>query len=188
MHYVARLEHNKGTDLHIVLDRPRLGPSNRLARRLGSHRILTVQVKDIFCFRGDTLTEFGMTPLVINGRVFRAWYAHDQNIAYVQTKEIPKVVEGKIVGVVPDPDVNSKEFTFKEILYMHNKLTVNEKQARCQPVVSFKHYSLLIMGIDHDEVCLTWTACDVHLGARGITEGGLHKGGRRHQYVDVYQS
>lgn len=75
------------------------GRSNRFARFFGSRRLVQISVhKDIIYKHMDALMMFLTKGLVINGRVFRAFFAKDNNVYLTETAETyerrPNPVEG----------------------------------------------------------------------------------------------
>lgn len=73
---------------HLVLDAPELGPSNRFLRRFGSWNFMKVKVpKQVLSQPNNGLLDFFRRPLVINGQVYRAYYAKESNVFLFRTNE-----------------------------------------------------------------------------------------------------
>ncbi|KAF7973846.1 hypothetical protein HWV62_14138 [Athelia sp. TMB] len=87
--FSGRLKNN-GTraapEFSVVLDAPGLGPSCRFLRRFGSWNFMKVKVTKA-CQQDSGLVEFFSRPFVINGKVFRAFYAKDSNVFMLRTNE-----------------------------------------------------------------------------------------------------
>ncbi|KAI0737583.1 RNA dependent RNA polymerase-domain-containing protein, partial [Daedaleopsis nitida] len=131
VHFTAKLvASSKGPDeFSFVLARPALGSSNRFMRRRGSKRFIRVLIqKDALMRKGDKLSEFFRRPLVINGAVFRAFFAKEQNVFYVRTDEVVRGF-GQDLRVVPArPSAQNREWSFLRFIKWHNDYQLNQDQ------------------------------------------------------------
>ncbi|KAF9068844.1 RNA dependent RNA polymerase-domain-containing protein [Rhodocollybia butyracea] len=74
-----------------VLEKPILGPSNKIKRRFGSSSVLRVKInKDRFYGKdgGEMLVQLFKRPFVIWHHVFRSFYAKDDTVFLFRTNEI----------------------------------------------------------------------------------------------------
>ena len=83
---------NSKNGFHVVLDRPELGFSSRFARRFGSSRFLTLSIPKSLQYIRDAkkrerLRTFLMSPMIVNGGVYRAFFSREGNVFLVRTDE-----------------------------------------------------------------------------------------------------
>ncbi|EED84473.1 predicted protein [Postia placenta Mad-698-R] len=117
----------------LRLDRPVLGSSNLFARRFGSRKFIRVRMsKDIYMgpdkkAREELLMQFFQRPFVINGFVYKAFYAKEQNVFLFQTNEFwdgNRICDPKPISLSP----LHRELSFIEFINFHNDLTRNKDQ------------------------------------------------------------
>ncbi|KAI0777795.1 RNA dependent RNA polymerase-domain-containing protein [Trametes elegans] len=129
VHFTARMQKDKKGVLHLYLDRPVLGSSNRFARRFGSRRFVRVRVhKDLMMkAEGDELREYFQRPFIIGGTIFRAFYAKEQNVFLFRTNE--EIVKVGDTFTIKTPSCRSRdELSLEEFLRWHNDLHLNSEQ------------------------------------------------------------
>lgn len=74
-----------------MLEKPSLGPSNKIQRRFGSQSVLRMKVHSKFFYaRQNNLVAYFKRPLVIWGYVFRAFFSKDNTVFFFQTNEEAK--------------------------------------------------------------------------------------------------
>lgn len=90
--FTMRLHAAKDGKFHFILEHPVLGPSSRFTRTYGSAWLIRVRIaKDIFS-RSDLsekLRTLLVKPLILNGLIFRFFYANKDHNAYLMaTNEV----------------------------------------------------------------------------------------------------
>ncbi|CDO75004.1 hypothetical protein BN946_scf184965.g6 [Trametes cinnabarina] len=132
IHFTAQLRKEKGSSFSIILDRPQLGTSNRLARRFGSRRIIRVRLqKDIaWNTQGNELRDYFKRPFIIAGVVFRAFYAKEQNVFLFRTNEgFEQHADGTVLITQPSVSCRGQqEYSWLEFIGWHNRLEHNTDQ------------------------------------------------------------
>ncbi|KAE9397715.1 hypothetical protein BT96DRAFT_940723 [Gymnopus androsaceus JB14] len=84
----AKLEE---TGDRIVLEKPSLGPSNKLQRRFGSPSVLRVKVNSkLFYSRQNHLVQYFKRPLIIWSYVFRAFCSKENTVFFFKTNEVAR--------------------------------------------------------------------------------------------------
>ncbi|KAI0646405.1 RNA dependent RNA polymerase-domain-containing protein [Trametes meyenii] len=141
VHFTARLSKDKPAGaLHLGLDRPVLGSSNRFARRFGSRRFVRVRIPVDLLMKavGDELREYFKRPFVFGGAVFRAFYAKENNVFLFRTNEEPVWLGGKLAVEPPSSDsARRKEYSLKAFLTWHNELRLNADQTMAKWAARF---------------------------------------------------
>ncbi|KAF9812816.1 hypothetical protein IEO21_05963 [Rhodonia placenta] len=124
---------DKNETFSLRLDRPVLGSSNLFARRFGSRKFIRVRMsKDIYMgpdkkAREELLMQFFQRSFVINGFVYKAFYAKEQNVFLFQTNEFwdgDRICDPKLISLNP----LHRELSFIEFINFHNDLTCNKDQ------------------------------------------------------------
>ncbi|KZT10358.1 uncharacterized protein LAESUDRAFT_693936 [Laetiporus sulphureus 93-53] len=138
VHFTAKVvveRENKTSTIKIKLDKPHLGSSNHFARRFGSRRFIRVRIpKDFHAKAGkdmpeDALLNYFRRPVVIMGRVFRAFYAKEQNVFLFQTNEL---FNGKRILQSKPRSCKVKtcnNLSFLDFINFHNNMELNREQA-----------------------------------------------------------
>jgi RNA-dependent RNA polymerase len=127
----AILRENKATKITpypytFTLERAELGPSCRFTQRFGSKRFIRVSIsKSIFNKKDNKIIEFFKHPFVLNGRVFRAFFAKEHNAFLVETNE---VTDGSKVSESPLPPSEHGPLPFLDFLRWHNPIKLNAMQ------------------------------------------------------------
>lgn len=76
-------------DYRVLLYAAELGPSCRFLRRFGSWNFLKIKIpKPILNNPSNGLHDLFKRPFVINGKVYRAYYAKDSNVFFFRTNEV----------------------------------------------------------------------------------------------------
>ncbi|KAI0746913.1 RNA dependent RNA polymerase-domain-containing protein [Daedaleopsis nitida] len=130
VHFTVKVVISKETgQFGFVLDHPALGSSNRFMRRRGSQRFIRARIqKDALKRKGDQLSDFFRRPLVINGAVFRAFFAKEQNVFYVRTNECVQGHGQDLRIVQSQSSEQKKEWSLLRFLRWHNDLELNNDQ------------------------------------------------------------
>jgi len=117
----AKLPHYKFT-----LERAVLGPSRLFMRRFMSKRFLTIKVpKQILNNPNNGLLELFLRPFVLTGRVFRAFYAKDENVFMIETDEI---MDDGTISASRRPESPTGPCSLQAFLSWHNPLELNKNQ------------------------------------------------------------
>ncbi|KAI5119272.1 hypothetical protein M0805_008053 [Coniferiporia weirii] len=112
----------------IELERPTLGPSSRFARRFGSHSFLRVNIRrDILNNKNlvDDMIAYFRHPFVLNGRIFRMFFAKERSVFLYLTNE--RLENGKLCS--PMEDSLDGQMSILKFLNWHNSLEHNPNQA-----------------------------------------------------------
>jgi len=107
----------------ILLERAELGPSYRFARRFGSEFFLRVKIPSkIIKNPRNKLVEYFSRAFVLNGHVFRPFFAKEGTVFMFRTNEAYRGCK-IIAGPIESPDLS-----FLQFLEWHNPLLPNNKQ------------------------------------------------------------
>ncbi|KAI0293977.1 RNA dependent RNA polymerase-domain-containing protein [Russula brevipes] len=126
--FTMRLQPDKDKILHFCLDHPTLGPSSRFTRYYGSSWLIRVRIsKEIFSNLAilDQVKTLILRPIILNGLVFRFFYANkDQNLYLMATNET-YLGHSKL-----PPILNNQRYfcSFLEFFSRHNNLRDNCNQ------------------------------------------------------------
>ncbi|KIY74034.1 hypothetical protein CYLTODRAFT_484791 [Cylindrobasidium torrendii FP15055 ss-10] len=123
--YRAKLCWTKG-GFEMQLEKPELGPSNRFARKWGSMRFLRVKIGWDLKKMAHRVVEFFQQPIVLNGRVFRAFDEKDGTVFCFMTNE--RMSNSRIPQVEVD-ELGLGRMGVLELIQWHNPLRQNRKQA-----------------------------------------------------------
>ena len=141
VHFTAKLivAKDKKDVFRLVLDRPTLGSSNRFMRRFGSERFIRVRIqKDALMQKGDKLTEYFRRPFIICGKVYRAFFAKEQNVFLFRTNEVVSGHSERLSVAPPADPSTTREWSFLRFIKWHNDLQLNDDQVathRCGTVL-----------------------------------------------------
>jgi RNA-dependent RNA polymerase len=129
VHFRARLK-NVGTTkmprYRVILERAVLGPSCLFTRRFMSKRFLTIKVpKQILNNTDNGLFDLFLRPFILTGRVFRAWFAKDDNVFMVETDEI---LDGNTISASRRPASPTGPCSLEAFLEWHNPINRNTNQ------------------------------------------------------------
>ena len=129
VHFCARLK-NVGTAkmprYKIMPERAELGPSCLFTRRFMSGRFLTIKVpKQILNNPNNGLLELFLRPFVLTGRVFRAFYAKDENVFMIETDEL---VDDGVISTSRRSASPTGPCSLEAFLSWHNPLELNTNQ------------------------------------------------------------
>lgn len=126
--YRAKLRWTKGA-FEMELDKPELGPSNRFSRKWGSMRFLRVKIGWDLKKLAHRVVEFFQQPIVLNGRVFRAFDEKDGTVFCFMTNE--KMSSGRNPQVEVD-ELALGRMGVLELIEWHNPLRQNKNQVSIQ--------------------------------------------------------
>ena len=126
----------KVTDsLDLQQQSPQQCPSTRFGRRFGSGSFVKLtfskEAWEKLKKQPDGLLNYVQRPIIIAGKVFRAYSTRDSNIFYVQTNEVSSDTERMRQWLSKDPF--SQAPSFLDFIRWHNPLEHNQAQ------VSFTH-------------------------------------------------
>ncbi|KAJ6631174.1 RNA dependent RNA polymerase-domain-containing protein [Mycena sp. CBHHK59/15] len=122
----GRLEIDQNSNISVVLGRCTVGPSCRLCRFFGSSSFLRLKVPAKTLHSANSgLIEFHQRPFIVWDRVFRAFYAKEDNIFLFKTREI---FRDGAVQLVESPN----GLSLFEFLNQFNPLELNCNQALCK--------------------------------------------------------
>jgi RNA-dependent RNA polymerase len=128
-HFCARLKNigtAKAPRYRVILERAVLGPSCLFTRRFMSKRFLTIKVsKQILNNPDNGLLDLFLQPFILTGRVFRAWYAKDDNIFMIETDEM---LDGDTISASRRPASPTGPCSLNDFLEWHNPLLLNTNQ------------------------------------------------------------
>lgn len=125
-----RLHANKDGAFHFYMEHPVLGPSSRFARTYGSAWLVRVRIsKEIFSKPDllENLRTLLVRPFILNGLVFRFFYANKDHNAYLMATN--EVYAGTRLQ---SPLLNGRKHlvSFLDFFSAHNDLSDNSHQAR----------------------------------------------------------
>lgn len=125
-----RLHATKDGAFHFYLEHPVLGPSSRFTRTYGSAWLVRVRIsRDIFSKPdlSENLRTLLVRPFILNGLVFRFFYANKDHNAYLMATNEP------ISGTrLQSPLLTGQKHlvSFLDFFSTHNNLRDNSHQAR----------------------------------------------------------
>lgn len=109
---------------------PQQCPSTRFGRRFGSYSFIkltfTKEALEKLKRRPYGPLSYVQRPIIIVGRVFRAFSTRDSNVFYVQTNEVSSDTEKLKKWLLKDPF--SHALSFLDFIRWHNPLEVNKNQ------------------------------------------------------------
>ena len=122
-----RLQTTKDGSFHFYLEHPVLGPSSRFTRTYGSAWLVRVRIsKEIFSKSelSEKLRTFLLRPFILNGRVYRLFYANKDHNAYLMA------TNETYSGTSLLRDGQSRLVSLLDFFSTHNNLSSNNHQAR----------------------------------------------------------
>ena len=148
--------------LELQQQQPQQCPSTRFGRRFGSGSFvkLTFSKESLEKLRKqpDGLLNYVQRPIIIAGRVFRAYSTRDSNVFYVQTNEVSSDTERANWWLSKNP---SQSFSFLDFIRWHNPLEHNQNQV---PSINNWVYipilTSIAVNVQVDQPIPTWT---IHL-------------------------
>ena len=109
----------------MVLEPAELGPSFRFARRFGSSSFIRVRLPwPLKPEKVEALIAFLSRPFIINGAVFRSFFAKDDRVFLFKTNE--RFSRSRIFI-----DPNSDSISLWDFINWHNPLKYNDTKVRC---------------------------------------------------------
>ena len=116
--------------LDLQQQQPQQCPSTRFGRRFGSGSFVKLtfskEAQERLKKQPDGLLNYVQRPIIIAGRVFRAYYTRDSNVFYVQTNEVSPDTGRMGLWLLKTPF--SQPFPFLEFIRWHNPLEYNQSQ------------------------------------------------------------
>lgn len=157
------ISNTKVPDYKISLDPLALGASNRIKRRWGSRRILTIKIPSRINNKpGNGVSKFFQRPFIINGQVFRMWWGKDNNKFLFQTNE---VFENGKITTPSAPSRICGPTSIIGLLNWLNPFDFNKNQVRICLSFPSKWISNASFSAD-PQVRYSSTNSDVHFGTR----------------------
>lgn len=125
-----KLQTNKDGTFHFNLETPVLGPSSRFTRTYGSAWLIRVRISKEISSKpelSEKLRSLLLRPFVLNGLVFRFFYANKENNAYLMATN-----ETYMGTRLQSPLSNGqiRRVSLLDFFSTHNNLTDNSHQAR----------------------------------------------------------
>ena len=125
--------------LELQQQPPQQCPSTKFGRRFGSGSFvkLTFSKESLEKLRKrpDGLLNYVQRPIIIAGRVFRAYSTRDSNVFYTQTNEVSADTERASWWLSKDPF--SQSFSFLDFIRWHNPLEHNQNQVFFSLITEF---------------------------------------------------
>jgi hypothetical protein len=119
----------RSLEFTIVLQKHKLGRSNRVLRRFGSRRVLQVSVPPVSIRRNsEALREFFSNKFVLNGRVFEAVCAKDHTVYLLETSDYDP--SGSALATWSRIS-NAGRMSLFDFMQWHNPIAFNGAQASC---------------------------------------------------------
>lgn len=124
-----KLQAAKNGAFRFLLDHPVLGPSSRLTRCYGSSWLIRLKLhKELFSKPGwlAKLKDLLLRPLVLNGLVFRFFYANKDHNGYLMATN--ELYDGGLTSE-PSPSHGLRNYrSFLDFFSEHNNLKSNNNQ------------------------------------------------------------
>lgn len=119
--------------LKITLEKPYLFSSTRFSRRFGSDAIVRIRIDHMALHsHGREVREYVRRPLVIRGRVYRAFFAKEDAVFFFHTHEVveraPNAEKAFHVCEPTDPNTDPLGMSLEDFLEWHNPLRLNDQQ------------------------------------------------------------
>ena len=148
MHFSGKLKQKKdGSGYLLELERPYLGSSNRFTRKFGSKRIIQIRLEKNLgktVDAGSSLITYCQKPLLIFGRVFRAFYAKEGRVFFFQTNETVQLHQDGAISIQAPTHGGQScvEMSFLDFINWHNPLQHNNGQVGFSDCIAFfvSHY------------------------------------------------
>ncbi|KAG8739289.1 hypothetical protein FRC10_005817 [Ceratobasidium sp. 414] len=146
---IARLEIEKD-EFKFTLLPPKKDKSFRFRRFMGSRRLLDVRFSEQVGRRsGDIIKFFARQALVINGRIFRAFYAQKTTVHLVETNETALRPADPLFG-------DDHRLSLNEFIEWHNPLYANPNQ----PIP--KWVSRFALGFSDSQPGISFAPANIH--------------------------
>ncbi|KAG8684593.1 hypothetical protein FRC08_013615, partial [Ceratobasidium sp. 394] len=146
---IARLEIDRNQFKFTLLP-PRKDKSFRFRRFMGSRRLLDVRFSEEVARRSnDIIKFFAKEALVINGRVFRAFYAQKTTVHLVETNEVAFRPADPLFG-------DDHRLSLKDFIEWHNPLYANPNQ----PIP--KWVSRFALGFSDSQPGISFAPSNIH--------------------------
>jgi RNA-dependent RNA polymerase len=113
----------EGLDFIFTLEQPTRAKSNRFSRYLGSRRLIECHFteQDGRKYQDKLIKFFTLKKLLVNGRLFQAFYGHASKIELMEIDED--------FGRTPDPAVGDlNRISLGDFIAWHNNFTQNSNQ------------------------------------------------------------
>lgn len=157
-----------------MLEPAELGPSCRFTRRFGSMRFIRVRINQRLLHEaGEKLIPFFCRPFVLCGRIYRAFFAKENNAFLVETAEVFNPQTGCISNGPIKDKWNESRYSLEDFLGWHNPMSHNQDQARqfiscrfCQCLTTYSD------GCQVGRKICTWT---IEFGSRITLETSKHR-------------
>lgn len=118
----------KTLEFTLVMQRHKIGRSNRVARHFSSRRLIQVSVPSASIQRNsEALRDFFAHKFVLNGRIFEAVCAKDHTVYLLETADYDAVRSNL---PVLDHLSNQGRMSLAEFMTWHNPTTFNKSQVR----------------------------------------------------------
>jgi len=152
--------------LDLQQQQPQQCPSTRFGRRFGSCSFVKLtfskEALEKLKKQPDGLLNYAQRPIIIAGRVFRAYSTRDSNVFYVQTNEVSPDTERMRQWLLKDPFPQA--LSFPDFIRWHNPLEYNQNQVTFIDSWVLIHILMVIaVNVQVDQSVPTWT---VHLHTR----------------------
>lgn len=142
VHFTGKLLYDKRHSTFAVkLEKPVLQSSTSLARSFGSEAFLSLRVDDdkLYYDQGADVQNYLRRPLLISGRVFRAFYSKNRTVFFYCTNE---VVEGEGPIFYPQQPTRTSRgclsMSLLDFLNWYNPININQQQV-CDDLRSSTH-------------------------------------------------
>lgn len=151
VHFTGRLRYDHKTkQFDVILERPYLFSSTRFARRFGSDAFVRLRVDSRVLYQhGKTVREYVKKPLLISGRVFRAFYAKEETIFFFRTNDVVDTSQVEDAGPAirvrepQGPSTDPLALSLIDFLHWHNPVSLNDNQV-CTALVIILYLMLII--------------------------------------------
>lgn len=146
--------------LELQQQQPQQCPSTRFGRRFGSASfvklVFSKESLEKLRKRPDGLLNYVQRPIIIAGRVFRAYSTRDLSVFYVQTNEATSDTGGASWWLSKDPF--SQSFSFLDFIRWHNPLEHNQNQVHSvDNRISILILTCITVNVKVDQSVPTWT-------------------------------
>ncbi|KAG8719689.1 hypothetical protein FRC09_010775 [Ceratobasidium sp. 395] len=161
-----------GLHFQFTLEQPQRSRSSRFSRYLGSRRLIQCYFsdKDGRAHREAILEFFASKKLLVNGRLFQAFYGHDSKVELMEINED--------VGRVPNPALGDhNRISLLEFIAWHNNLDLNYRQT------VGKWASRFALGFSTTLVGLTFSQDNIYFIDDVYAPGANQKNAEAHQIM-----
>ena len=146
--------------LELQQQQPQQCPSTRFGRRFGSGSFVKLTFSggslEKLRKRPDGLLNYVQRPIIIAGRVFRAYSTRDSNVFYVQTNEVSSDTERASWWLSRAPF--SQSLSFLDFIRWHNPLEHNQNQVpSINNLIYIPILTYIAVNVQMDQSIPTWT-------------------------------